>query len=54
MVPENNTRKEDVMVPFTGRFHREYMPQSGLEIGGTRPTYDIYYASTMEYCVPIV
>jgi hypothetical protein len=42
------------MVPFIGRFHREYVPHSGLEIDGTRPTYDIYYASTMEYCVPIV
>jgi DNA gyrase inhibitor GyrI len=40
--------------PAIGRFHREYVPQSGLEIDGTRPIYEIYYERTMAYCVPIV
>jgi DNA gyrase inhibitor GyrI len=37
-----------------GRFYQEYVPQNGLEIDGRRLTYEIYYASTMEYCVPLL
>ena len=37
-----------------GRFYREYVPQHHIEIDGPRPTYEIYYESTMEYCVPIL
>lgn len=36
-----------------GRFYQEYAPQNKLEIDGMRPTYEVYYESTMEYCVPI-
>jgi DNA gyrase inhibitor GyrI len=36
------------------RFHQEYVPQNQLEIDGMRPTYEIYYEKTMEYCVPIL
>ena len=36
-----------------GRFYEEYMPQNNVEIDGMRPTYEVYYESTMEYCVPI-
>ncbi len=39
--------------PSIGRFYQEYMPENHIEIDGTRPTYEIYYESTMEYCVPI-
>ncbi|MBM3134112.1 MAG: GyrI-like domain-containing protein [Chloroflexi bacterium] len=35
------------------RFYQEYAPQNNIEIDGTRPTYEIYYESTVEYCVPI-
>ena len=35
------------------RFYQEYVPQNRIEIDGMRPTYEIYYESTMEYCVPI-
>ena len=38
----------------TGRFYQEYVPQNHIEIDGMRPTYEIYYESTMEYCVPIL
>jgi DNA gyrase inhibitor GyrI len=37
-----------------GRFYQEYVPQNHLDIDGARPTYEIYYESTMEYCVPIL
>ena len=36
-----------------GRFYREYIPQNHIEIDGLRPTYEIYYENTMQYCVPI-
>ena len=35
------------------RFYQEYVPQNNIEIDGVRPTYEVYYESTMEYCVPI-
>lgn len=37
-----------------GRFYQEYVPQNNIKVDGTRPTYEIYYESTMEYCVPIL
>ena len=37
-----------------GRFYQEYVPQNKIKIDGTRPTYEIYYENTMEYCVPIL
>jgi AraC family transcriptional regulator len=36
------------------RFHQEYVPQNNLAIDDARPSYEIYYESTMEYCVPIL
>jgi len=36
------------------RFYQEYVPQNKIEIDSTRPTYEVYYESTMEYCVPIL
>jgi DNA gyrase inhibitor GyrI len=40
--------------PIIGRFYQEYVPQKGIEIDDSRPTYEIYYECTMAYCVPIV
>ena len=37
-----------------GRFYHEYVPQHNLKIDGLRPTYEVYYERTMEYCVPIL
>ena len=37
-----------------GSFYQEYVPQNHIDIDGTRPTLEIYYKSTMEYCVPIL
>ena len=36
-----------------GRFYQEYAPQNNIDVDGTRPTYEIYYENTLEYCVPI-
>jgi len=36
-----------------GRLYQEYLPQNGLELDEIRPTYEIYYETTMEYCVPV-
>jgi len=43
-----------IIGPSIGRFHQEYVPQHNLAMDGTRPTYEIYYEKTMEYCVPIL
>lgn len=37
-----------------GRFYQEYVPRNNIQIDGLRPTCEIYYESTMEYCVPIL
>lgn len=34
--------------------YQEYVPQNRLQIDALRPTYEIYYESTLEYCVPIL
>jgi len=36
-----------------GRFYRDYVPQNDIRVDGTRPTYEIYWENTMDYCVPI-
>jgi len=43
-----------VIGPSIGRFYQEYVPQNHIEIDGMRPTYEIYYESTMEYCVSVL
>jgi DNA gyrase inhibitor GyrI len=35
-------------------FYKEYIPQKMLHLDEVRPTYEIYYEKTMEYCVPIL
>jgi AraC family transcriptional regulator len=47
------TKDPAVIGPTIGRFYQEYLPQSGLQVDGSRPTYEIYFERTMEYCVPI-
>lgn len=36
------------------RFHADYIPDNDLVIDNLRPTYEIYYEDTLEYCVPIL
>ncbi len=35
------------------RFYREYVPENNIKVDGMRPTYEIYWEDTMDYCVPI-
>lgn len=37
-----------------GKFFAEYAPQHQLAIDPARPSYEIYYARTMDYCVPLL
>jgi DNA gyrase inhibitor GyrI len=47
--------KDPVVIgPTIGRFYREYVPEHKLVLDPARPTYEIYYEKTMEYCVPVV
>ena len=36
-----------------GQFFAEYVPQHQLILDATRPSYEVYYAQTMDYCIPI-
>jgi DNA gyrase inhibitor GyrI len=36
-----------------GRFCQEYVPKNNIRIDGMRPTYEIYWEDTMDYCAPI-
>lgn len=36
-----------------GQFFAEYVPQNHLILDATRASYEVYYAQTMDYCVPI-
>lgn len=36
-----------------GQFFAEYVPNHQLILDATRPSYEVYYAQTMDYCVPI-
>ena len=36
-----------------GRFYQEYVPKNNLKIDRMRPTYEIYWEDTLDYCVPI-
>lgn len=35
------------------RFYAEYAPQHQLALDETRPSYEIYFEHTMEFCVPL-
>ena len=36
-----------------GQFFAAYVPQHQLVLDATRPSYEVYYAETMDYCIPI-
>lgn len=37
-----------------GRFFQEYVPTAGLQIDHSRPTYEVYWERTLDFCVPIL
>lgn len=43
----------DTIGASIGRFYSETVPAQQLSLDASRPTYEIYYADTMEYCVPV-
>ena len=36
------------------RFFEEYVPNARLQIDNSRPTYEVYWDTTMDFCVPIL
>ena len=36
------------------QFHGDYIPENQIVVDESRPIYEIYYADTMEYCVPVI
>jgi len=36
------------------RFFEEYVPNTNLQIDNSRPTYEVYWNTTMDFCVPIL
>jgi DNA gyrase inhibitor GyrI len=36
-----------------GQFFATYVPQHQLILDATRPSYELYYAQIMDYCIPI-
>jgi DNA gyrase inhibitor GyrI len=36
-----------------GQFFAEYVPQHQLILDATRPSYEVYFGQTMDYCTPI-
>lgn len=38
---------------WIGRFFGEYVPEHQLAIDPMRPSYEVYYESTMDFCVPL-
>jgi len=35
-------------------FHGDYIPENQIILDESRPVYEIYYADTMEYCLPVI
>jgi DNA gyrase inhibitor GyrI len=36
------------------QFHGDYIPENQIVVDENRQIYEIYYADTMEYCVPVI
>lgn len=37
-----------------GRFFQDYVPRVNLQIDNSRPTYEIYWDQTLDFCVPVI
>lgn len=46
-------RNPEAITESVRRFYEEYALQNNLEVDFRRPTYEIYYADVLEYCVPL-
>jgi DNA gyrase inhibitor GyrI len=47
-------KKPNKIIKAIRQLHGDYIPQNQLIVDESRPIYEIYYADTMEYCVPII
>jgi DNA gyrase inhibitor GyrI len=46
-------KQREKIGPAIRAFTGDYLPEHELVVDEERPTYEIYYKETMEYCVPI-
>ncbi len=46
-------KQSSVIGETIGRFFREYVPAARLQIDGSRPTLEVYWEATMDFCVPV-
>lgn len=47
-------KQSEIIGQTIGRFFQEYVPSANLRIENSRPTYEIYWDKTMDFCVPIL
>ena len=47
-------KEPQTVVESIRRFYEQWAPEHDLKIDAARPTYEIYWAETMDYCVPVL
>jgi DNA gyrase inhibitor GyrI len=47
-------KQSEIIGETIGRFFQEYVPSTNLRIDNSRPTYEIYWDKTMDFCVPVL
>lgn len=47
--------KQGALIGATiGRFFQEYVPSAQLQFDHARPTYEVYWGKTLDFCVPVL
>jgi DNA gyrase inhibitor GyrI len=47
-------KQSEIIGETIRRFIEEYVPNTNLQIDNSRPTYEVYWNTTMDFCVPIL
>ena len=47
-------KQSEIIGETIRRFFEEYVPNAKLQIDNSRPTYEVYWDTTMDFCVPIL
>jgi len=47
-------KQSEIIGETIRRFFEEYVPNANLQIDNSRPTYEVYWDKTMDFCVPIL
>ncbi len=47
-------KRPEIIGQTIGRFYQEYAPNARLAIDTARPTYEVYWDRSMEFCVPVI